>query len=242
MQQPNNARNVLLLKAGETSPAVRLRVGDYDGWFARAFHAAGVRVTTVHVALGEPLPRKLRAFDAVVMTGSPLSVTQRVPWMDRAEELLLDAEARRMGVLGVCFGHQLLAHAHGGRVVVSPRGREIGSVAVDLTAAGLEDPLFEGVASRFTVQTTHADHVPCLPGGATLLAGNAHAPVQAVAYGRHVRGVQFHPELDAASMRWVIQARAASLAERLPTLLAGLSPSPAGPRILANFLEHFVSS
>ena len=239
MQQPNNARNVLLLKAGETSAAVRLRVGDYDSWFARAFHAAGVRVTTVHVALGEPLPRKLRAFDAVVMTGSPLSVTQRVPWMDRAAELLLDAEARRLGVLGVCFGHQLLAHAHGGRVVASSKAREIGSIAVDLTAAGLEDPLFRGLAPRITVQATHGDHVPELPLGATLLASNAHSPLQAVAYGKWGRGVQFHPELEPAGMRVVIQARAPTLGTRVPSLLAGLAPSPAGSRILFNFLEHF---
>lgn len=250
MRQPNKLKNVLLLKAGAVTPAVRLRVGDYDTWFSRALAAAGVHVETVHVCQGERLPSDPRDYTSVLMTGSPLSVTQPEPWMGPAADFMLEAAARGVPVLGVCFGHQLLARAHGGTVAASSKGREIGTVDIQLTAAGREDPLFEGLPERFKVQTTHGDFVTEVPRGATLLAGNAHTTTQAFAFGPNVRSVQFHPELEPDATRVVIEARAAGLEEeglrlghpprtRVARLLAGLEPSAAGERILHNFLTRF---
>lgn len=244
-------KNVLLLKAGETAASVRLAVGDYDRWFLETIGLDGYRFDIVPLYQGARLPSDARAYDAVMMTGSPLSVTQLQPWMRQAGEWMADAAERRVPVLGVCFGHQLLAHTFGGRVSRSPHGREIGTVEVTLTEAGRTDPLFEGLPERFTVQATHEDFVePTLPSGARVLAGNAHTAVQAVAYRGNVRGVQFHPEAQPEAMRALIECRAEGLeaeavarglprGERVTRLLAGLAPSPAGRRILMNFLERF---
>jgi GMP synthase (glutamine-hydrolysing) len=170
--------------------------------------------------------------------------------MERAAEFMVDSAARGVPVLGVCFGHQLLAYAHGARVVRNTQGREIGTVEVSLSEAGREDPLFHGLPERFTVQATHEDIVEQAPGGATVLAGNANTAVQALAFGSHLRGVQFHPEVHPAAMRALILARSEKLeleatarghgpGERVPRLLAGIAPSPAGQRILQNFVERF---
>ncbi|XXF76481.1 glutamine amidotransferase [Myxococcaceae bacterium GXIMD 01537] len=243
-------RNVLLLKAGETSAAVRLAVGDYDGWFLRTVGLAGYHFDVVPLHLGAKPPDAPSAYDAVLVTGSPLSVTRPEPWMERAACYLLDAAGRGVPVLGVCFGHQLLALAHGGRVGRGTRGREIGTVEVDLSPEGRADPLFAGLPPRFAVQATHEDLVEALPPGARLLAGNAHTEAQALAFQPHVRGVQFHPEAAPDAMRSMIQARAEGLeaeaaawglprGERTTRLLAGLTPTPAGRRILVNFLTRF---
>lgn len=170
--------------------------------------------------------------------------------MERAAELMVGAEAHGIPVLGVCFGHQLLAHAYGGRVVRNPHGREIGTVEVQLTASGQADELFHGLPERIAVQATHEDIVPEPPAGAMVLAGNSNTAVQALAFRPHTRGVQFHPEVQPDAMRALIQARAERLkteatargqppGERVPRLLAGLAPTPAGRRILVNFLERF---
>ncbi|WP_257460704.1 glutamine amidotransferase [Archangium lipolyticum] len=243
-------KNVLLLKAGDAAHSVRLGVGDYEHWFVESLAPGGCRFDILHVHRGARLPDSAAGYDAVMMTGSPASVTQPEPWMERAAEFMLGAAAHGVPVLGVCFGHQLLAHAHGARVVRNHHGREIGTVEVSLSEEGRQDPLFDGLPERFVVQATHEDIVEQAPTGANVLAGNANTPVQALAFGPLIRGVQFHPEVHPAAMRALILARAEKLeveararghgcGERVPRLLAGIAPSPAGQRILRNFVERF---
>jgi GMP synthase (glutamine-hydrolysing) len=243
-------KTVLLLKAGEAAASVRLLVGDYDRWFQQTLGLSGYRFDIVHAHQGVKLPEDVSGYDAVMMTGSPASVTQLEPWMERAAAFMVEAAERDIPVLGVCFGHQLLAHAYGGRVVRNPLGREIGTVEVELTAQGQADPLFRGVPRRFAVQATHEDLVPETPEGTVALAGNANTAIQALAFRPCSRGVQFHPEIQPDTMRALVQARAERLeadavargqsaGERVPRLLAGIAPTPYGRQILVNFLEHF---
>lgn len=243
-------KNVLLLKAGEAASAVQLSVGDYEHWFVQSLGYERHRFDIRPVHRDAPLPRSDEGHDVVIMTGSPASVTQLEPWMQRAADFMVETSARGVPVLGVCFGHQLLAHAHGAPVVRNTQGREIGTVAVTLSAEGLEDPLFDGLPERFTVYATHEDIVSRPPEGATVLAGNDNTAVQALAFGPLMRGVQFHPEVHPAAMRALILARADKLeqeavarglppGERVPRLLAGIDLSRAGQRILSNFVERF---
>jgi GMP synthase (glutamine-hydrolysing) len=226
---------------------VRLAHGDYDRWFARALVGAGVELRVLDLDAGAPLPGGRPDADGVLVTGSPRSVTEHAPWMVRAGTWLRQQADAGVPVLGVCFGHQLLAEAFGGRVARSSRGRELGTVSCELTAAGRADPLFEGIPARFEAQATHEDEVAELPPGATILAANGWSRIQAFAVGGCVRGVQFHPELDPATLGALAAARAPALAAeaeargedgeaRVRAVLAGIRPAPWGGRILRNFL------
>jgi GMP synthase (glutamine-hydrolysing) len=243
-------KNVLLLKAGEAAASVRLSVGDYDRWFLQTLGLSGYRFDIVPAYQAVKLPEDVSRYDAVMMTGSSASVTRLEPWMERAAAFMVNAAEKDIPVLGVCFGHQLLAHAYGGRVVRNPLGREVGTVEVELTAAGQADPLFRGMPRRIAVQATHEDLVPEPPEGTVVLAGNTNTAIQALAFRPSVRGVQFHPEIQPDAMRVLIQARAERLeedavargqppGERVPRLLAGIAPTPYGRQILVNFLEQF---
>lgn len=249
-RQPTGARNVLLLKAGDAAASVRLGAGDYDRWFIETLGLTDYRFVTVPAHLGAGLPADAGVYDAILVTGSPLSVTQPQPWMVQLAHYLREAAERRVPILGVCFGHQLLAHAYGARVVRNVRGREVGTVQVELTSEGREDPLFQGLPTSFAVQATHEDIVEAPPAGSRVLAFNANTALQALAFRPHVRGVQFHPELSPAALGALVGARAQRLeeealalglppGERVPRILAGLTPTPAGPHILRNFLRHF---
>jgi len=141
-------------------------------------------------------------------------------------------------VLGICYGHQLLAHALGGRVGVNPRGREIGTVLVEALPAARSDALMGELPARFAMQATHVESVLELPAGSTLLAASSGDPHQAFCAIPRVWGVQFHPEFDADVIHGYLGARREVLrAEgRDPeALLAGVRESDHGPRLLRRF-------
>ena len=199
---------LLIIQTGAVAEPVRKTHGDYPAWFMRAL---GFETPVVRAHEGEKLGDV--RFDGLIVTGSPLSVTERAPWMEELGQKLLELGRKGTPVLGVCFGHQLIARAAGGEVSKNPRGREIGSIAVQLTRAGAKDPLFSWTPdeTRFHCQSTHEDAVEVLPPGATLLAGNENTPVQAFRLSETVAGVQFHPEIDPGIMRDVIAARSERL-------------------------------
>ncbi len=235
-------RRVLIIQAGTAGEAMCARFGDYPAWFARLMASrVELRVTRPYA---EDLPPLSRC-DGVLVTGSPQSVTDGDAWMHATGAYLLEA-ARTRPVLGVCFGHQLVAAALGGRVERNPRGREAGTVTIRLTDAGLRDPLFHDVPPTPSVQQTHEDHVPELPPGATLLAENDFSPVQAYAVGDAIRCVQFHPEMDAARSRALAELRRERLDRQAPGgarhVLASIRLSPDAERVISNWLTRFVGA
>src|SRR5260370_24015591 len=177
---------ILLVQTGTTHLH-----GDYPRWFERAL---GRPMPVGRAHAGEKLGRALEAHRpaGVIVTGSPLSVTSGERWMLELGSELLRAGSRGTPVLGVCFGQQLLARAAGGNVIVNPRGREIGTVRVQLSEAGRRDPLFAWASSEsIEVQATHLDAVDPLPPGATVLASHENCSVQAYRLSEAVAGVQF---------------------------------------------------
>src|SRR5436853_3449445 len=170
MGKPLSTARLLIVQTGSTHLH-----GDYPRWFQRAL---GFEMPVLRAHAGESLGPALDRVrpQGIIVTGSPLSVVEQTPWMERLGEDLLRAGERGTPVLGVCFGHQLLARAAGGAVVQNPRGREIGTVRVQLTEAGRKDVLFASWADRpeIEVQATHLDAVDPLPPGARVLASNEH--------------------------------------------------------------------
>jgi GMP synthase (glutamine-hydrolysing) len=167
-----------------------------------------------HVVEGE-LPDTF-AFDGCLVTGSRASVYWDEPWIADLEGWVDEAIDRGLPFLGVCFGHQLLAHTLGG--TVEPMGEyEIGYRTVEHDG---ETPLLSGVDEEFTVFTTHSDHVAELPPGATQFAEND--------YGVHgfrrgdVFAVQFHPEYDIDTAEMVTAGKDLP-EERIDAVLDGIN-------------------
>ena len=222
-------KRVLLLKPGVTSSRVVL--GDYERWFARA--CGEVTLQPVELHAGES-PPPIAGYDGVIMTGSPLSVTAPTPWMERAADFMVEAAEQGRPVLGVCFGHQLLAWRHGARVAKNPAGRELGTVRVRAAPiAGRGSPLFAGFPARFEVQATHDDVVEEAE-GLEVLARNERCGVQALSLGPRLFGVQFHPEMDATSIRYCIDSPDTKPEHRA---LAVARETPWGEKLLRRFIE-----
>jgi GMP synthase (glutamine-hydrolysing) len=195
--------HVVILIAGEPPREIRVARGGFAQWIAHGFGPA-VHCTSHDVRVPAPLPGPRQA-DAFVMTGSSASVTERAPWMLRAEELLRRIVDARVPLLGICFGHQMMAQALGGLVERNPQGREIGTVRLQRER---DDPLFAGLPRAFDVNATHVDTVTRLPPGAEVLATTALDRAASFRVGPRALGVQFHPEFDADVMRRYLVARA----------------------------------
>jgi GMP synthase (glutamine-hydrolysing) len=151
---------------------------------------------------------------------------------------LRDAVASGLPILGVCYGHQLLAHALGGRVDYHASGREIGTVGIERLPAAEQDALLAAVPQQFSAHASHQQSVLELPAGAVTLARSAHDPNHAVRYAPRVWGLQFHPEFSVEIMRGYLRGRphAANgdcLAQCCPQ--KSHAPAPAARRLLRRF-------
>jgi GMP synthase (glutamine-hydrolysing) len=235
------AMRPVILMTGHTYPELQARRGDFDDWFARDAGWPKERFAIVEAAV-DPLPDP-RGVDGVIVSGSAAAVHDREPWSVRAGEWLVAAASAGVPILGVCYGHQLLADALGGATGRNPRGRETGVVRVEVLE---DDPLFEGLPRELPVVAAHRDIVTAAPPGARVLAANANTAVQAMAIGENVRTVQFHPEFDAETARYHVTAMRAEIdrdhgpgaAEDLLAAIPAVVAS--GPRILANFFRYWL--
>jgi GMP synthase (glutamine-hydrolysing) len=206
-QDATGAKPLLILQTGSSSTPIRKKYGDYDRMFVRAgaLEALEARhlLRRVHVARGER-PEKPQAYAGVVISGSDAMVSDRLPWSEDAAGWLRDALDAGLPVFGVCYGHQLLAHALGGVVADHPCGEELGTHEIALRPQGAREALLSGVPASFTANLSHLQTVAVLPAGATVLAGSAHDPHQILRYAPMVWSTQFHPEFDGEIMRDIV--------------------------------------
>jgi len=224
---------ILILKVGQTLPAIQSRRGNFEDWFTAGL---GMPVVIHDARVG--VPESAQNYSGVVVTGSGSMVSQRLDWSEKAAAWLVGAVADAVPVLGVCYGHQLLAQAHGAVVGPNPRGREIGSKPLQLEPVCFDDPLLRCLNTPVYVQTSHEEAVLTLPPGAEILAATAQDPHHVLRFSKNVWGVQFHPEFDADIMRSYIDIRGDTLlAEGLDTsaLLTEVRETPQAWGLLRQF-------
>ena len=234
MRQP-----FLILETGRPIASMR-RHGGFPHWIRVAAGLERDDAVVVNVEDGEPLPSR-EGFAGAIVTGSGAMVTDRADWSERSAQWLREAAHAGMPLLGICYGHQLLAHALGGDVGYHPDGREMGTVEIDLHPPAADDPLFAGLPQRFPAQATHLQSVLRPPAGATVLARSLHDACHAFRWGERAWGLQFHPEFSATHMRGYIDARGEALREegRCPKRLSRtMSATPHARRVLRRFVRH----
>ena len=193
-----------IFKTGSTWPAMAQARGDFDDWLRRGLGEARTRTIVVAVARGEAPPPP-DSLSGAIITGSHAMVTDRADWSESLAEWLRGAVPAGLPVLGICYGHQLLAHARGGEVGNLEPEPEVGTVCVALTEASREDPLFHGLPDRFPAHASHVQSARRLPAGAVHLARSQREPHHAFRVGPRAWGVQFHPEFDTEAMRAYVQ-------------------------------------
>ncbi|QDU64965.1 type 1 glutamine amidotransferase [Engelhardtia mirabilis] len=203
----------------------------------------GRAAEVARVARTGTAPIDATSYAGILITGSSASLLEPPVWVQSAAELMRSAAANDVPVLGLCFGHQLLAHALLGpdRVVLA-EVPELGFVEIERRGGAL-DPILEGFDRRFTAFESHRDEVRPRGDEVEILAANAACAVQAFRIpGQPLWGVQFHPEMGQDEIRALIRQRAAQdTSGRFDAdglLAAAVDTDALGDRIVANFLEQ----
>jgi GMP synthase (glutamine-hydrolysing) len=212
---------------------------DFDTWIATGSGLAAADVRVVSVFQDEPLP-DAHGVQGVVVSGSSAMVTDRAAWSERTAAWLREAVRLEVPTLGICYGHQLLAHALGGEVDYNPRGRNIGTIDVELRDDARDDRLFGVFTESLNVAVSHRQCVMKLPPGSTWLAQTTRDPHHAFRIGSCAWGVQFHPEFDAGITRGYIEARREDLEQEgvdVDALLDNLLESADGTILLRRFAD-----
>ncbi|KAF1688817.1 glutamine amidotransferase [Pseudoxanthomonas taiwanensis] len=222
-------------------PVERLRrYGRFPHWIRVAAGLRAADVVEANPERGDPLPAPDRVA-GVIVSGSAAFVTDRAEWSERTADWIRQAVDAGTPLLGICYGHQLLAHALGGEVDYNPAGRESGTVFIDLHPPAFADPLFAGLPPRFPAHATHLQTVLRPPEGATVLARSALDGCQAFRWGAAAWGVQFHPEFATHHMRGYVHARAECLRRHghCPREVArSVSAAPQARGLLRRFVRH----
>ena len=230
---------ILIIKTGKTFPAIAEKFGDFDDWIIAGMGLPEEHVTIAAPFLSQPLPA-VSEISGVIITGSHAMVSDAEPWSVTTAHWLRKLAETSIPVLGICYGHQLLAEAFGGTVDFHPGGREIGTVEITTAAAAKSDPLFRELPETLHVHVAHAQSVIKLPRRATLLAKNNFETHHAFVIDNHIWGLQFHPEFNTEITKAYILELESDLQKEgfnISPLLASLKPSYYGATLLRRFVE-----
>lgn len=232
-------KKLLVIKAGTTYPAIRKKAGDFDDMIIAR---AGLRrqdITVCPVYEGKALPEP-EGFYAAIITGSHDMVTDRAIWSILLEDWVRERAFNKIPVLGICYAHQLIAQALGGKADYHPGGLEFGTVSIELTETGKADPLMKGLPAMFPVHVAHAQTVAQLPTGAVTLACNKFELHHTIAFGHNIWGLQFHPEFTADIVHTYIDEAKKGLEKKGHDIQAMhnlVVETPCGETILKRFIE-----
>jgi GMP synthase-like glutamine amidotransferase len=229
-----------ILEAGRPPEALRATFPSYPKMFAGLIGDAdpGFSFESVAVCDGEPLPAPER-LEAVLITGSPAGVYDPLEWIAPLEDFIRRAAAAGTPQVGICFGHQIMAQAFGGRVVKSDKGWGVGRHAYEIVSApSWMDPPRE----RFAVAASHQDQVVAPPPGADVIARSPHTDYAALAYPQ-ARALSFqgHPEMSAAFAAALIEARrGARIADEVAAPALESLALPMDSAIVARWIARFL--
>ena len=178
----------------ETPPsAVSDRVGEQHNWFVQALALVDGEYTVIRPDLGEELPDP-DTISGAILSGSWAMVTDHADWSERTAAWIRDIVPRQLPLLGVCYGHQLMAYALGGEVGDNPQGGEYGLQQLERVATAVHDPLLSTLPQHFTAWLSHRQSVLTPPPGAQVFARSEREKCQIIRYSPQVLSMQFHPE------------------------------------------------
>ncbi|WP_170529042.1 type 1 glutamine amidotransferase [Ruegeria arenilitoris] len=183
-----------ILQTGHAPEPLERSFGDYDLMFQQLLDGNDFEFVT-YAVVDDVFPDSASDCDGWVITGSRHGAYEDHPWIPKLEQLIHEIQAARKPLIGVCFGHQIIAQALGGKVEKFNKGWAIGRTEYD----------YDG--RKVSLNAWHQDQVTALPDGAQLLGSNAFCKNAMVAYGDTIWTVQAHPEYSNDFIQGLMETR-----------------------------------
>ena len=216
-----------ILQTGHTPDDLVKTSGDYPTMFARLLDGHGFTFRTWKVVDME-FPASINDADGWLLTGSRHGAYEDLPFIKPLENFVRDAYAKRVPLVGICFGHQIIAQALGGKVVKSDKG----------WAVGPQDYDFGG--EKLTLNAWHQDQVVEVPKDAQVVGCNDFCENAALVYGDRAYTVQAHPEFQDDFVDGLIKTRGKGLVPD-PLMAAATSRlgTPLNDNVIADKIAEF---
>ena len=184
-----------ILQTGHAPDILLPDTGDYDAMMARMLDGQGFDFET-YAVVDQEFPESPHAADGWLITGSKHGAYEDHPWIPPLEELIRAIHAANLPMVGICFGHQIIAQALGGKVAKHPDGWRVGATQYEI----------EG--SPLTLNAWHQDQVIEAPDGAEIIGRAEGCDIAAMRIGERIYTVQPHPEYGATFMQGLLDHRA----------------------------------
>jgi GMP synthase-like glutamine amidotransferase len=212
--------------------------GDYADMFTAMVHQADAETEVVlYDARRGTLPARPDECDGWLCTGSSASVYDDEPWIDGLATFVREVHTARRPFVGICFGHQLIAHALGGRTERAAGGWGAGALAMEVTA---NEPWMSPERTQATLLYSHQDQVTVLPPGGRVLGSAAHCPVAMLAVDDDLVGIQAHPEFVTPYLRALLVDRVDRIGEAGTAAALESLAQPTDERDVAGWLLTFL--
>ncbi|WP_455540162.1 glutamine amidotransferase [Terrisporobacter sp.] len=186
-------KKIIILKMGDTLESVAKQHGEFPNYIIKKAELDEKDIIVVDCAKDEKLPN-IDKIKGIIITGSHSMVTDYEPWSVKISYWLKNVINLNIPILGICYGHQLLADILGGKVGYNPDKMEFGTWDIYLTKEGKKDKLLGILPEKFKGHEAHFQSVLEIPEDLKILAYNENDSTQSFVYKDHIWGVQFHPE------------------------------------------------
>ena len=194
-----------ILKTDDVRPEWVDEFGEYPDMFASLLRGVNpsLEIRVYEVQLGE-YPQDIDEVDGYLMTGSKSSVYEDKPWIHQLADFVRQLDQANKKLVGICFGHQMIAHALGGKTAKSDKGWGVARHTANLTdKAGA----YAKAGTPFSILVSHQDQVMQPATGAQVLASSEFCPVAMCQLGNHMLSFQGHPEFMPAYSQELLDLR-----------------------------------
>lgn len=230
--------NIGLLECDHVLERFRPIAGDYQDMFAALFKQSSLQFKPFDVCNGE-FPPSPDDCDAYLCTGSRYSVYDDVDWIHTLKNFVRQWREAGKPFVGICFGHQMLAEAFGGKVGRSDQGWGVGIHSIAITQ---NEAWMQPQESTCNLQFMHQDQVQQLPEDSVLLGHSAHCPTAMFRVGERMLGIQGHPEFPKAYSEALLLDRIDRIGAEVVLKALGSLDRATDEELTAEWIAKFLSA
>jgi len=227
-----------ILEADQLSETLRKQYGSYGDMFQNLLQLVDKRLALPRYQVTESVySENIDDCDAYLITGSKSSIYDDKPWIKQLQDYVITLAGRQKKLIGICFGHQLIAQALGGRAQKSEKGWGVGLAT---STVYVSKPWMDPAKETFALITSHQDQVTALPPHAELIAGDDFCAYASYQIGDHILAFQGHPEFSPEYARQRMHDRREIIGEqRYQQGMASLNQNADHP-LIAKWIINFV--